>query len=265
MTALRPTGNVSPDRSQLEVVDPSELDGLTRPHMVTVPQYLTTVDSKYMGTHPWEYPRHPYPQDQPAYTAGQGARRMWDNLTSTNLGAGAVSGVAGAGAGLAGSYLLDALGYRLFGKKPMGVGGRALSALAGAALSAAGHQYLTHSAQNRADQSAAPMHKESFSQNPEQLMQIRQRLASQVMSAGIPMDVKTQLLISLETLAGPQLMALARVIAPIGGSMAGVAIAKFIFGDSILPKILGGLMGGYMGSSALTPNYRLNAMGLQML
>lgn len=268
MTALRPTGNVTTDRTQLEVVDPSEPGGLDRPHMVTVPQYLTTVDSKYLGTHPWEYPRHPYPQNEPAYQAGRGARKIWDNLTSTNLGSGAVSGLLGAGGGLAGSYLLDALGYRLFGKRPMGVGGRTLATLAGALLTTAGQQYYRNNAQSRAAQSQMPqpeMFKTSMAQNPAQLMQLRQQLASQVMSAGMPMDMKTQLLMAIENLAGPQLMALARVIAPIGGAMAGVAIAKFIFGDSILPKLLGGIMGGIMGGSALTPNYRRNAMGQQMI
>lgn len=260
MTQLRPTGTVSPDRSQLEVVDPAEPGGLDRPHMVTVPQYLSTVDRKYMATHPWEYPRKPYPQEEPMYRMGQGARKMWDSVTSSNTGSGVASGLIGAGGGLAGSYLLDALGYRLFGKKPMGAGGRTLSALAGALIAAGGQQYYRHQAQNQAQ----PMLKASGMQDDAQeLMRIRQFLAAQVMAAPMPMDVKSRVLQMLGNIGGQQLIEISRIVAPLGGAMAGAAIARFLFGGSIIPQMAGSLLGGYFGSSALSP--RTNAMGQQMI
>lgn len=267
MTALKPTGVVSPDRTQLQVTDPEIPGGDKQPSMVTVPQYLASVDPKYLATHPWESTRNPWPQNEPAYRAGQGIRKVWDNLNTTDMGSGIVSGVAGAGGGLAASYLLDSLGYRLFGKKPMGVGGRTLSALAGALLAAGAQQHYRRSARDSVAAYPQPETvKMSFNMlrdDASQLMRTRQFLASQVMAASLPMDIKTQVLQMLDRLGGRQLVELSRFVAPIGGALAGVAIAKFFFGGSFLPQLIGGLTGGYLGNSALRP--RLNATGHQML
>ena len=262
MNALRPTGIVSPDRTQIEVTDPDSIATDAKPYMVTVPQYMASADPKYLATHPWEGTSKPYPQNTPAYGFGVGLRNKLYDITSTDTGASLLSGALGAGGGLAGSYLWDALGGKLWGKRPMGTTGRVLSALAGTLLAAGGQRYLSNSINGSLTGKSAAFKVSSSMAEYDRLQQIKQQMAAQLMSSNLPLDVKSRILMALQSMAGNDLMSLAQFIAPFGGAAAGAAMAKFIFGDSFLPKLLGGLMGGYMTASSMTP--KLNAIGEPM-
>lgn len=264
---LQPTGNVSPDGRTLEVTDPLNPEGYAKTRNVTVPQYLSTVDDRYLATHPWEYPRAgSRVENEPAWQIGQALRRGYDTLGSSRLGSGVLSGLVGAGGGLAATFAYDALGNRLFGKEPMGATGRLLAALAAAALSTGAQQYYRTKAQNAVYAKETGRKTASFlpvQTNTARLEEIRRELSTKVTLSDLPYDLKTRLLRVIGQAGGSELVTLARVVAPIAGAAAGAALARFVFGDAILPKLFGAVIGGLTGHNALKP--RLNSYGRPML
>lgn len=248
---LRPTGNMTPD-GKVEVVNPVTGGASGTPTTLTRDQLRASMDPSFMARYPHLSPHRAWPTDELGYRMGSGLGKFWRKTQSRPWS----SNLMGAGAGALGatglSYLLDALGYRLFDKEPMSGKTRALFALSGLVGGGLLNNYMRKGA------SAS-----GWSADAHQLMVIRQRLAAQVMGSALPVDLKSQVLRLLDQIGGQQLVELARVVSPLAGSIAGIAIAKFFFGNTYLPSVAGGILGAAAGHSALAP--RRNAMGKMML
>jgi len=260
---FRPTGKTLPD-GQVEVVDPAAEGGaLSRPFGVSPESMRAMRDPAYAVMNPGADPRQPYPSDELGFRMGQGVGKYWDQAQRQNWS----SNLVGAGAGAAGAtaltYLLDAAGYKLFDKRPMRGRTRLLAALIGAGLGAGANHWMRANMKTANYGSYRTSGIDNWGADAQQLLAIRQRLASQVTGSALPTDLKSQILRLLDRMGGQDLIALARIVSPLAGSMAGVAVAKFFFGNSFLPSVAGGLLGFAAGHSSLSP--RRNAMGMPML
>jgi hypothetical protein len=249
----RPTGSVLPG-GKVEVVDPNAPGGaLSRPFGVNPDELRATRDQAFAAANPHLDPRRPYPTNEVGYRMGQGMGNFWRKAQSQPWS----SDLIGAGAGALGAtgltYLLDTLGYKFFDKRPMSGKARLLSALAGAA----GGAGINHWMRNSVKTSSA------WSADAAQMTMLRQQLAARVMTSQLPYDLKSQVLRMLDRASGRDLSELARMVAPLAGSVVGVAIARFFFGNSFIPEVAGGMLGFAAGRSAFSP--RVNAMGMQML
>ena len=254
MSSYRPTGNTLSD-GQIEVTAPSSIYGaLSQPFGVSPEQFRAVMDPQYRAENPGLDPRRPYPTNQFSYMAGQGLANAWKGLQSNNLSSDAVGAVGGAGLATGLSYLVDAVRHRLLGGQPMSGGSRALIAL----LGAAGGGVANHMMRAGMKVGSAQWGEEGFMQD-----RMRHELARKVEDTYLPYDLKSKVLRMIDDLGGSDLLELARIVGPMAGGMAGVAIAKYFFGNSIIPAMLGGALGFAAGRSAFEP--RVNAMGLPML
>jgi hypothetical protein len=239
----------------VEVVNPAAPGGaLSQPFGVSPEALRATQDPGFAATHPEQDPRKPYPGYELSYRAGHELGNLWQRGQSNNMSSDAIGGVAGAGATLGLTYLIDALRRHVFGASPMSGMSRTALSLAGGA----GGAVLNHSMRAGMKTGSAAWGEGGFGQD-----RMRQQLASQILASSLPYDLKSRILRELDQMGGSELSNLARIAAPLAGGMAGAAIAKYIFGDSVLPELIGGFLGFRAGRSAMSS--RVNAMGAPMI